>query len=95
MKLEPHPRLQPYEILSPAGARGMGEVWKAQDNRLDRTVVSKVLPAELAGDLDRRRRLEQEARAVARLAHPHICTLSDIGREGDIDSLVLELTPSL
>ena len=90
MKLEPHSRLGPYEILSPAGAGGMGEVWKAKDTRLDRTVAIKVLPEELSFDPERRRRLEQEARAVASLAHPHICTLFDIGRENGIDYLVLE-----
>ena len=90
MKLSPHTKLGPYEILSPAGAGGMGEVWKAKDTRLERTVAIKVLPEELAGEPERRRRLELEARAVASLAHPHICTLYDVGREDGVDFLVLE-----
>jgi serine/threonine protein kinase len=63
MKLEPRARLGPYEMLSPAGAGGMSEVWKAKDTRLDRTVAFKVLPAELPGDPERRRKLEQEVRS--------------------------------
>ena len=72
-------RLGPYEIESAIGAGGMGEVYKARDTRLDRTVAIKVLPAELSADPDRRARFEREARAIAALNHPHICTLHDIG----------------
>ena len=68
----------------------MGEVYKAKDTRLDRTVAIKVLPEHLSGDADLRKRFEREARTVSSLNHPHICTLHDIGREGDVDFLVME-----
>ena len=90
MSLESGTRLGPYEILSPLGAGGMGEVYEARDTRLDRTVAIKVLPEHLAKDAERRDRFEREARAVAALSHPHICTLHDVGREDDIDFLVME-----
>ena len=73
-------KLGPYEILSPIGAGGMGEVYKAKDTRLDRIVAIKVLPVHLSDRPDLRERFEREARAVAALNHPHICTLHDIGR---------------
>src|SRR5512136_2731828 len=79
MSLAVGTRLGPYEILGLIGAGGMGEVYRARDTRLDRTVAIKVLPTELSADPDRRARFEREARAVAALAHPHICTLFDIG----------------
>jgi serine/threonine-protein kinase len=72
-------RLGPYEIVALLGAGGMGEVYKARDTRLDRTVAIKVLPAPVADDSDRLRRFEHEARAIASLNHPHICQLYDIG----------------
>jgi TolB-like protein/Tfp pilus assembly protein PilF len=72
-------RLGPYEIVALLGAGGMGEVYKARDTRLDRTVAIKVLPAPVADDPDRLRRFEHEARAIASLNHPHICQLYDIG----------------
>jgi serine/threonine protein kinase/tetratricopeptide (TPR) repeat protein len=72
-------RLGPYEIEAAIGAGGMGEVYKARDTRLGRTVAIKVLPPALAGDPERRRRFEQEARAVSALNHPHICPLFDVG----------------
>jgi len=84
-------KLGPYEILTPVGAGGMGEVYRARDTRLDRDVAIKVLPAHLAKDVEFRRRFEREARTVSSLNHPHICTLYDIGREGDTDFLVMEL----
>src|ERR1700682_506287 len=83
-------KLGPYEIQSLIGAGGMGEVYKAHDTRLDRTVAIKVLPADVASDPHRRRRLEREARAVAALNHPHICTLYDIGHQDGTGSLVIE-----
>ena len=79
MSLVAGTRLGPYEIQSAIGAGGMGEVYKARDTRLDRTVAIKILPAELSADPDRRARFEREARAIAALNHPHICTLYDIG----------------
>jgi serine/threonine protein kinase len=90
MSLTPGTKLGPYQIVSPIGAGGMGEVYKAQDTRLDRTVAIKVLPAHLADDADLRQRFEREARTVSSLNHPHICTLHDIGREGDVAFLVME-----
>ena len=83
-------RLGPYEIVAPIGAGGMGEVYKAKDTRLDRTVAIKVLPEDVAQDRERRERFEREARAVSKLSHPHICALHDIGREDGVDFLVLE-----
>src|SRR5499425_2389958 len=91
MTLSAGTRLGPYEILSALGAGGMGEVYKARDTRLDRTVAVKVLPSELASDPDRRSRFEREARAIAALSHPHICTIFDVGRENGTDYLVMEL----
>ena len=84
-------RLGPFEILAPLGAGGMGEVYRARDTRLDRYVAIKTLRSEFVGDPDRRLRFEREARAVATLAHPHICTLHDIGRDENTDYLVMEL----
>ena len=83
-------RLGPYEIESPIGAGGMGEVYKATDTRLERTVAIKVLPAHVASDPERKQRFEREAKTVAALSHPHICPLFDVGREGEIDFLVME-----
>jgi serine/threonine-protein kinase len=79
MPLSAGDKLGPYEILAPIGAGGMGEVYKARDTRLDRTVAVKVLPDHIAKRDDLRARFEREARAVASLNHPHICTLHDIG----------------
>ena len=87
----PGTRLGPYEIITPLGAGGMGEVWRARDTRLGRDVAVKVLPQHLAATADARARLEREARAISGLNHPHICTLYDIGHEGDVDFLVMEL----
>ena len=84
-------RLGPYEIAAPIGAGGMGEVYRARDTRLDRSVAIKVLPAEVSNDPDRRGRFEREARAIAALTHPNICTVYDIGRHDGIDFLVMEL----
>src|SRR5207342_1818081 len=90
MPLGPGARLGPYEIVSKLGAGGMGEVWRARDARLDRTVAIKVLNADLAAKADVRERFEREARAVSSLTHPHICVLYDVGREGDVEFLVME-----
>ena len=81
MTLAAGSRLGPYEILGPLGAGGMGEVYKARDTRLGRTVAIKVLPAFAAANPDRRRRFEHEARAASALEHPNICGLHDIGCE--------------
>jgi hypothetical protein len=83
-------RFGPYEIISVAGAGGMGEVYRAKDTRLDRTVAVKVLPSELAHDPEKRLRFEREARSISRLSHAHICTLYDIGHQDGVDYLVLE-----
>jgi len=90
MTLSPGTRLGPYEIQAAIGAGGMGEVYKAKDTRLDRSVAIKVLPAHLSTDPERRARFAREAKTIAGLNHPHICALHDIGREGDIDFLVME-----
>src|SRR5688572_3543386 len=91
MPLTPGARLGAYEIVTALGAGGMGEVYRARDTRLDRTVAIKVVTAALAGDADLRLRFEQEARAIAALNHPHICTIHDVGRDGDVEFLVMEL----
>ncbi len=90
MPLEAGTQLGPYEILSPIGAGGMGEVYKARDTRLDRTVAIKVLLAHVADDPDLRQRFEREAKTISSLNHPHICTLHDIGQQDGIDYLVME-----
>ncbi len=90
MSLESGQKLGPYEILSPAGAGGMGEVYKARDTRLDRIVAIKILPDKLRTQPQLVARFEQEARAISRLNHPNICTLYDVGHEGDTYFLVME-----
>jgi len=89
MPLQSGDKLGPYEILSPIGAGGMGEVYKARDTRLDRSVAVKVLPEHIAKREDLRARFEREARAVASLNHPHICTLFDIGAQGGVGSYMV------
>lgn len=91
MPLAPGVRLGPYEILSPLGAGGMGEVWRARDARLGRDVAIKVLPDHLAGDPKALRRFEGEARSLAALSHPGILALFDVGRDGGIAYAVTEL----
>src|SRR5262252_6326041 len=84
-------RLGPYEIISPLGAGGMGEVYRARDTRLGRDVAIKVLPQHLSSNPEVRARFEREAKTVSSLNHPHICVLHDVGREADTDYLVMEL----
>jgi serine/threonine protein kinase len=90
MALASGTRLGPYEIVAPLGAGGMGEVYRAKDTRLDRTVAVKVLPSHVAATPEARQRFEREARAVSSLNHPHICVLHDIGQQDGIDFLVME-----
>jgi serine/threonine protein kinase/Tol biopolymer transport system component len=90
MPILPGRRLGPYEILSAIGAGGMGEVYKARDTRLDRIVAIKVLPTHLADRSELRERFDREAKTIASLNHPHICTLYDIGHQDEIDYLVME-----
>src|SRR5215475_2075140 len=90
MPLPSGAKLGPYEVLAPLGTGGMGEVYRARDTRLDRTVAIKVLPDHLAQSPDLRHRFEREAKAVSSLNHPHICALYDVGQQDGIDFLVLE-----
>ncbi|OFW03889.1 MAG: hypothetical protein A3I61_07545 [Acidobacteria bacterium RIFCSPLOWO2_02_FULL_68_18] len=90
MPLSPGTRFGAYEVVSLLGAGGMGEVYRARDTRLERTVAIKVLPADVASTRELRERFEREARTVAALNHPHICTLHDVGRQDDVDFLVME-----
>ena len=83
-------RLGAYEIVALVGEGGMGEVYRARDTRLDRTVAIKVLAAPLAADPQLRERFDREARAISSLNHPHICTLFDVGHQEGVDYLVLE-----
>jgi Tol biopolymer transport system component len=83
-------RLGPYEILSPIGAGGMGEVYKAKDTRLERIVAVKVLPQHLSSSPEIRQRFEREAKTVSQFSHSHICALYDVGREGETEYLVME-----
>jgi len=90
MTLSSGARLGPYEIQAAIGAGGMGEVYKARDTRLDRTVAIKVLPAQVSADPERRARFEREAKTIAGLTHPHICTLHDVGEHEGSTFLVME-----
>ena len=89
-RLAPGTMLGPYRVEELLGAGGMGEVYRARDTRLGRTVALKILPTHLRTSPQLLSRLEREARAVALLNHPYICTLHDVGRQGDIDYLVME-----
>jgi eukaryotic-like serine/threonine-protein kinase len=91
MSLAAGTKLGPYEIQSPLGAGGMGEVYRARDTRLGRDVAIKILPERLSSNPDLKARLEREARAISGLSHPHICHLYDIGSQGEIGFLVMEL----
>jgi len=90
MALTSGTKLGPYEIQSPLGAGGMGEVYRARDTRLGRDVAIKVLPAHLSANPDLRQRLDREAKAISSLNHPNICTLYDVGSQGGVDFLVME-----
>jgi eukaryotic-like serine/threonine-protein kinase len=90
MSLAAGTRLGPYEVLGLIGAGGMGEVYKAHDTRLDRTVAIKVLPADISADPDRRARFDREAKTIAGLTHPHICTLHDVSEHAGSMFLVME-----
>src|SRR5712692_9216039 len=91
MSLGSGTKLGPYEILSKIGAGGMGEVYRARDTRLERTVAIKVLPSEFSRHAELRKRFEREARTLSSLSHPHICSLYDVGRDGAVEFLVMEL----
>src|SRR6266540_1658078 len=91
MTLSPGTRLGPYEIVSPIGAGGMGEVYRVRDTRLGREVALKVLPAEFSGDPERLQRFEQEARAASALNHPNIVVVHDVGRVDSVFYLAMEL----
>ncbi len=93
MSLSVGQRLGPYEIIEKAGAGGMGEVFRARDTRLGRDVALKLLPHHLVGSAEARARFEREARIISQFNHPGICTLYDIGRDGDREYLVLEFIP--
>jgi hypothetical protein len=82
--------LGPYEIQSPLGAGGMGEMYRARDTRLERTVAVNVLNAQMVGSAELRARFEREAKVISQLQHPNICVLHDAGNEGPIDYLVME-----
>jgi eukaryotic-like serine/threonine-protein kinase len=90
MPLAPGTKLGPYEVVAPLGAGGMGEVYRARDTRLDRTVAIKILPAQFSTDSVRKQRFEREAKTISSLNHPHICVLHDIGSQDGVDYLVME-----
>jgi hypothetical protein len=90
MTLSAGSRLGPYEIVSPLGAGGMGEVYRAKDTRLERTVAIKVLPQQLSSSPEERQRFEREAKTISQLSHPHICALYDVGNQDGVEYLVME-----
>ncbi|MFY9662090.1 MAG: serine/threonine-protein kinase [Terriglobales bacterium] len=90
MPLPSGTKLGPYEVQSPIGAGGMGEVYRAKDTRLDRTVAVKILPSHLSDNPDAKQRFDREARAISSLNHPNICTLHDVGHQDGVDLLVME-----
>src|SRR5438876_2225350 len=89
MPLTSGTKLGPYEIQAPLGAGGMGEVYRARDTRLDRTVAVKILPEHLSSS-EAKQRFEREARVISSLNHPHICVLHDVGSQDGTSYLVME-----
>ncbi|MGC1449678.1 MAG: protein kinase [Candidatus Sulfotelmatobacter sp.] len=90
MALTTGTRLGPYEVISSAGAGGMGEVYRGRDTRLDRTVAIKILPPHLSNNPEAKQRFDREARAISSLNHPNICTLYDVGHQDGMDYIVME-----
>src|SRR6202047_3900040 len=90
MPLAAGTKLGPYEIVTPLGAGGMGEVYRARDTRLDRTIAIKILPAQFSSDPVRKQRFEREAKTISSLNHLHICVLHDVGSQDGVDYLVME-----
>jgi serine/threonine protein kinase len=90
MALAPGTKLGPYEIQSPVGAGGMGQVYRARDTRLDRTVAVKILSSHLSDNPEAKKRFNREARAISSLNHPNICTLYDVGQKDGVEFLVME-----
>jgi serine/threonine protein kinase len=90
MPLPPGTKFGPYEIVSPLGAGGMGEVYRARDTRLERTVAVKILPKDMSADAARKQRFEREAKTISGLNHPNICVLHDVGSQDGLDYLVME-----
>src|SRR6202047_2567606 len=90
MPLTAGTKLGPYEVIAPLGAGGMGEVYRATDTRLDRTVAIKILPLHLSDNPEAKQRFEREARTISSLNHPHICVLHDVGSQNGTDYLVME-----
>src|SRR5580698_11277707 len=90
MALASGTKLGPYEIVSPLGAGGMGEVYRARDTRLGRTVAIKILPAHLCETREAKERFDREARAISSVSHPNICALFDVGEQDGVSYLVIE-----
>ena len=90
MTLAKGSRLGPYEVLAAIGAGGMGEVYRARDTRLERTVAIKVLPSHLSSSPEIRQRFEREAKTISQLSHPHICAVYDVGNQDGLEFLVME-----
>jgi len=90
MTLAAGSKLGPYEIVGPLGAGGMGEVYRARDARLERTVAIKILPASISADPVAKQRFEREAKTISGLNHPNICVLHDVGSQDGVDYLVME-----
>src|SRR5579864_9136018 len=90
MALRSGTMLGPYEIQSPLGAGGMGEVYRARDTRLDRTVAVKILPSHLSSHPEARQRFDREARTISSLSHPNVCHLYDVGSQDGTGYLVME-----